>query len=99
MKKLSQDGQLNMDVIFSILTEEKPNQKGKFNIQRERIDRFFPSNFTEGRLRECERIMREKAGYDRKPVKAEEKRDCKHCPYFDEHQGKCDKTKYIIFDA
>lgn len=47
MKKLSQDGRLNADVIFSILTEEKPNQKEKFNIRRERIDRFFPSNFTE----------------------------------------------------
>jgi len=47
MKKLSQDGRLNVDVIFSILTEEKPNQKEKFNIQRERIERFFPKNFTE----------------------------------------------------
>lgn len=47
MKKLSQDRRLSVDVIFSILTEEKPNQKEKFNIQRERIDRFFPSNFTE----------------------------------------------------
>lgn len=47
MKKLSQEGRLNVDVIFSILTEEKPNQKEKFNIQRERIDRFFPQNFTE----------------------------------------------------
>lgn len=47
MKKLSQDGRLTMDVIFSILTEEKPNQKEKFNIQRERIDRFFPKSFSE----------------------------------------------------
>lgn len=47
MKRLSQDGRLNIDVIFSILTEEKPNQKEKFHIQRERIDRFFPKNFTE----------------------------------------------------
>ena len=47
MKKLSQDGRLSGDVIFSILTEEKPNQKEKFNIQRERIDRFFPKNFSE----------------------------------------------------
>ena len=47
MKKLSQDGRLNMDVIFSILTEEKPNQKEKFNIQRERIDRFFPKSYSE----------------------------------------------------
>lgn len=47
MKRLSQDSRLNIDVIFSILTEEKPNQKEKFHIQRERIDRFFPKNFTE----------------------------------------------------
>ncbi|KJS13458.1 MAG: plasmid stablization protein ParB [Peptococcaceae bacterium BRH_c8a] len=47
IKKLSQDGRLSVDVIFSILTEEKPNQKEKLNIQRERIDRFFPKNFTE----------------------------------------------------
>lgn len=47
MKRLSQDGRLSMDVIFSILTEEKPNQKEKFNIRRERIDRFFPKNFSE----------------------------------------------------
>lgn len=47
MKKLSQDGRLNVDVIFSILTEEKPNQKEKFQIRCERIDRFFPKNFTE----------------------------------------------------
>ena len=47
MKKLSQEGRLNVDVIFSILTEEKPNQKEKFNIQRERVDRFFPRGFSE----------------------------------------------------
>ena len=47
MKKLSQDNRLSTDVIYSILTEEKPNQKEKFHIQRERIDRFFPKNFTE----------------------------------------------------
>lgn len=47
MKKLSQDGRLSMDVIYSILTEEKPNQKEKFNIQRERIDRFFPKGYSE----------------------------------------------------
>ncbi|MFD3270184.1 ParB/RepB/Spo0J family partition protein [Paenibacillus dendritiformis] len=47
MKKLSQDGRLNVDVIFSILTEEKPNQKEKMTIRRERVDRFFPREFTE----------------------------------------------------
>ena len=47
MKKLSKDGRLNTDVIFTILTEEKPNQKEKFKIQRERIERFFPRSYTE----------------------------------------------------
>jgi len=47
MKKLSQDGRLNKDVIFSILTEEKPNQKEKITIRSERVDRFFPSSFSE----------------------------------------------------
>ena len=47
MKKLSQDGRLNKDVIFSILTEEKPNQKEKFTIRSERVERFFPNSFTE----------------------------------------------------
>ena len=45
MKKLSQGGRLNTDVIFSILIEEKPNQKEKLNIQYDRIGRFFPSTF------------------------------------------------------
>lgn len=47
MKKLSRENRLTIDVIFSILTEEKPNQKEKLNIQRERIDRFFPRDFSE----------------------------------------------------
>ncbi|WP_353853068.1 ParB/RepB/Spo0J family partition protein [Dehalobacter restrictus] len=47
IKKFSQEGRLNADVIYSILTEEKPNQKERFHIQRDRIDRYFPKNFTE----------------------------------------------------
>lgn len=54
--------------------------------------------FTEGQLRECERIMRGKPGYDRKPVKTMERRECKHCPHFDEHQGKCVKKKCVTLD-
>ena len=41
MRKLSQDGRLNMDVIFSIMQEEKPNQKEQFKIPRERISKYF----------------------------------------------------------
>lgn len=42
MKKLSKDGKLDMDMIFSIMTEEKPNQKEKIKIPMERLERFFP---------------------------------------------------------
>ena len=41
MRKFSEEGRLNMDVIFSIMQEEKPNQKEVFKISRERIGRFF----------------------------------------------------------
>lgn len=47
MKKLNQDGKLNVDVIFAILTEEKPNQKEKLTIRKERIEKYFPQEFTE----------------------------------------------------
>ena len=41
MKKLSQEGKLDMDAIFAIMTEEKANQKEKIKIPAERLDRFF----------------------------------------------------------
>lgn len=41
MKKLSQEGKLDMDAIFAIMTEEKANQKEKIKIPADRLDRFF----------------------------------------------------------
>ena len=41
MRKFSQDGRLNMDVIFSIMQEEKGNQKEQFKIPRDRISKYF----------------------------------------------------------
>ena len=41
MKRLSQDGKLDMDTIFDIMTEEKPNQKETVKIQREKLDKYF----------------------------------------------------------
>ena len=41
MKKLSQEGKLDMDAIFAIMTEEKANQKEKIKIPAERLNRFF----------------------------------------------------------
>ena len=41
MRKFSQDGRLNMDVIFSIMQEDKGNQKEQFKIPRDRISKYF----------------------------------------------------------
>ena len=41
MRKFSEEGRLNMDVIFSIMQEEKPNQKEQFKISKERISKYF----------------------------------------------------------
>ena len=46
MKKLSQAGNLGMDAIFSIMTEEKANQKEKITFRCEDIRAFFPRNYT-----------------------------------------------------
>lgn len=41
MRKFSEEGRLNQDVIFSIMTEEKGNQKEQFRMPRERISKYF----------------------------------------------------------
>lgn len=41
MKKLSQEGNLDMDAIFAIMTEEKANQKEKIKIPTERLEKYF----------------------------------------------------------
>lgn len=41
MRKFSEEGRLNMDVIFSIIQEEKPNQKEQFKIPKDRISKYF----------------------------------------------------------
>ncbi len=46
MKKLSMDGRLSEDVIFTIMTEEKPNQKDKLTLKDERFGKYFPKSFT-----------------------------------------------------
>ena len=41
MRNFSEEGRLNMDVIFSIMQEEKPNQKEQFKMPKERISKYF----------------------------------------------------------
>jgi ParB family chromosome partitioning protein len=45
MKQFSQGGKLNDDVILSIMTEEKPNQKEQIKVPYERIRKFLPEDY------------------------------------------------------
>ncbi|MDD4494648.1 MAG: ParB/RepB/Spo0J family partition protein [Eubacteriales bacterium] len=46
MKKLSGEGQLDMDTIFGILTAEKPNQKEQIKFKVDDLRKLFPKNYT-----------------------------------------------------
>ncbi len=46
MKSLSQSGRLDMDTIFTIMTEEKGNQKETVKIGMERLKKYFPKGTT-----------------------------------------------------
>ena len=44
MKKFSNEGKLSQEVIESIMSEEKPNQKEKIVLRGERFRDLFPKN-------------------------------------------------------
>lgn len=46
MKELSKENRLDENVIYSIITEVKANQKEKISFKMEDIDQYFPRNFT-----------------------------------------------------
>ena len=52
MKKLSQQGRLDMDTIFAIMTEEKGNQKETVKIGMEKLKKYFPRGTTPKQMEE-----------------------------------------------
>lgn len=50
MKELSRDGKLDMDTIFSIMTEQKGNQHEKIKIPMAKIKQYFPENEVPSRV-------------------------------------------------
>ena len=52
MKSMSQSGQLDMDTIFSIMTEEKGNQKETLKINTSKLKKYFPKNTTPKQMEE-----------------------------------------------
>ena len=69
MKTLSQSGQLDMDTIFAIMTEEKGNQKETVKIGMERLKKYFPKGTTPKQMEDTiikllERELQRKRGRD-----------------------------------
>ena len=69
MKKLSQAGQLDMDAIFAIMTEEKGNQKETVKIGMDKLRKYFPKGTTPQQMEETiirllERELRRKRNRD-----------------------------------
>lgn len=52
IKKFSQEGRLNDDVMLSILSEEKPNQKEVYKLPKERLEKYFPKGTTPEKIEE-----------------------------------------------
>lgn len=50
MKDLSREGNLDMDTIFEIMREEKPNQKEQVKIPMDRFSKFFPRGTPQRRI-------------------------------------------------
>ncbi|MDR3295420.1 MAG: ParB/RepB/Spo0J family partition protein [Clostridiales Family XIII bacterium] len=73
MRKLSADGQLDMDRIFRIMTEDKPNQKEQIKLKAESIQQFFPKGYSPRQMQET--IMRLLAEWQLKREKAARNRD------------------------
>ena len=69
MKSMSQSGQLDMDMIFAIMTEEKGNQKETLKINTSKLKKYFPKNTTPKQMEETiikllERELQRKRGRD-----------------------------------
>lgn len=46
MKQLSREAKLTPEVLYTILTEEKPNQKEQVRIKAESLRKYFPRNYS-----------------------------------------------------
>lgn len=50
LRRQSQAGLLDMDSIFKILSQPKPNQRENFKIPMEKIRKFFPKSYTQQQI-------------------------------------------------
>ena len=60
MKRISQSGKLDIDEIYSILEEEKPNQREQIKIRASTLEEYFPDDFTpKQKVELIERLVKE----------------------------------------
>ena len=52
IRKFSEEGRLNEDVLLSIMSEEKPNQIEQWKIPKNRLKKYFPSGITQQKMEE-----------------------------------------------
>lgn len=51
LKKMSQDGVLNDEQIYAIMSEEKPNQQEQIRFKKEELKKYFPPSYTDAQMR------------------------------------------------
>lgn len=51
LKKLSQDGVLDDQLIYTVMSEEKPNQQEQIKFKREDLKKYFPAGYTDEQMR------------------------------------------------
>lgn len=56
LKKLSQDGVLDDQMIYAVMSEEKPNQQEQIKFKREDLKKYFPAGYTDEQM--CRDIIK-----------------------------------------
>ena len=51
LKKLSQQGVLDDQMIYAVMSEEKPNQQEQIKLKRDDLRKYFPPNYTDEQIR------------------------------------------------
>ena len=52
LKKLSQEGVLDDQMIYAVMSEEKPNQQEQIKFKREDLKKYFPAGYTDEQMRQ-----------------------------------------------
>ena len=51
LKKLSQEGMLDDQMIYAVMSEEKPNQQEQIKFKRDDLKKYFPAGYTDEQMR------------------------------------------------